>query len=180
MQAVQEGLSADGGEKCPGSLKLGSERNIELVSGLLNHKGMCRIVGFVKRKWPCRLELSRNLSVSSGSMEAFAPKLCGFVTETFKSIKDSDPSISFPYDDHPFSALTFNIGPRACTKPHKDVMNLSWGWCAVTSMGSYDHTKGGHLILWELGLAVEFPPYSTIFLPSAVLTHGNTVVGVTE
>ena len=61
-----------------------------------------------------------------------------------------------------------------------NMMTLSWGWCTVTSMGTYDHTKGGHLILWELGLAVEFPPYSTIFLPSAVLTHGNTAVGVTE
>ena len=50
MQAVQEALSTDGGEKRPGSLKLGSERNVELVSGLLGHKGMRRIVGFVKRK----------------------------------------------------------------------------------------------------------------------------------
>ena len=51
MQAVQEGLSADGRQKRPGSLKLGSERNVELVSGLLGHTGMRRIVGFVKRKW---------------------------------------------------------------------------------------------------------------------------------
>ena len=51
MQAIHEGLSADSREKRPGSLKLGSKHNVELVGGLLGHKGMRRIVGFVKRKW---------------------------------------------------------------------------------------------------------------------------------
>ena len=89
-------------------------------------------------------------STTVGSMEAFAPDLHGFTMETFKSLKTNLPSLNFPYKDHPFAALTFNIGPEAWTKPHKDLMNLSWGWCAVTSLGSYDHTKGGHLVLWDL------------------------------
>jgi hypothetical protein len=113
-------------------------------------------------------------------MEVFAPDLCRFVMETLESVKRSDLSLKFPYENHPFAALTFNVGPSVYTKPHKDVMNLSWGWCAVTSLGCYDPKKGGHLVLWELGLAVEFPPFSTILLPSAVLTHSNTSIGSTE
>jgi hypothetical protein len=113
-------------------------------------------------------------------MQVFAPDLCDFTMKTLQSVKTHDPSLVFPYEDHPFAALTFNIGPRACSKPHKDPHDLSWGWCAVTSLGSYDHTKGGHMVLWDLDLAIEFPPYSTIFLPSTIITHSNTAIGSTE
>lgn len=113
-------------------------------------------------------------------MGAFAPALRNFTLETLASVKASVPQLTYPYENHPFAAVTFNIGPAAWTKPHKDMMNLSWGWCAVTSLGCYDHTKGGHLVLWDLNLAVEFPPYSTIFIPSAILAHSNTAVKPTE
>lgn len=109
-------------------------------------------------------------------MGVFAPVLLGFFTETLRRVKDFDTSLTYPYEDHPFAAVTFNVGPNVCTKPHKDDLNLSWGWCAVTSLGSYDHTKGGHLVLWELGMVLEFPPNSTIFIPSAIITHSNTAI----
>ena len=110
----------------------------------------------------------------------FAPALRTFSVNTLANAKKSVPGLKYPYESHPFAAVTFNIGPAAYTKPHKDMMNLSWGWCAVTSLGFYDHTKGGHLVLWDLGLAVEFPPGSTILIPSAILAHSNTAVSPTE
>jgi len=93
-----------------------------------------------------------------------------------QEVKASLPSLAFPYDDYPFSAVTFNLGPDACTKPHKDSWDLTWGWCAVTSLGNFDHTKGGHLVLWDLGMVVEFPPHSTILFPSTIITHSNTAI----
>lgn len=113
-------------------------------------------------------------------MGVFSPTLQEFSIRTLADIKEATPHLQYPYEGHPFATLTFNIGPAACTVPHKDVMNLSWGWCAVTSLGAFDHTKGGHLVLWDLELVVEFPPHSTIFIPSAVLTHSNTTIGPTE
>jgi len=110
----------------------------------------------------------------------FAPKLYSFVVQTLASVKSSVKNLRFPYEGHPFAAITFNIGPAAWTRPHKDLMNLSWGWCAVTSLGHYDHTKGGHIVLWDLKLAIEFPPWATIFIPSAFLKHSNTAVGAHE
>jgi len=32
------------------------------------------------------------------------------------------------------------------------------------------------MILWDLGLVIEFPPGSTIFLPSASLVHSNASI----
>lgn len=46
--------------------------------------------------------------------------------------------------------------------------------CAIHALGNYDYTKGGHLILWDWDLVIEFPPGTTILLPSAAVAHGNT------
>lgn len=45
---------------------------------------------------------------------------------------------------------------------------------------NYDYKKGGHLILWELGYIIEFPPHSTILIPSAIVKHGNTPISEGE
>ena len=49
--------------------------------------------------------------------------------------------------------------------------------CAVTALGDFDPKKGGHLILWECGLVIEFPPGSTVLIPSATISHSNVMVG---
>jgi len=168
-------------KKVPGGLKLGSTENEKIVEGLLEEEGMRRIAGFAKRKsFTGMNQTTVKLTLSSGSMQVFAPELCKFLMETLEEVKRSKPSLRYPYRNNPFAAVTFNIGPAACTIPHKDVMNLSWGWCAVTSLGCYDPKKGGHLVLWDLKLAVEFPPFSTIMLPSAILKHSNTSIGPAE
>ncbi|KAJ7185117.1 hypothetical protein B0H12DRAFT_1040432, partial [Mycena haematopus] len=58
---------------------------------------------------------------------------------------------------------------------HRDVCNLPFGWCAVQSLGQFDATKGGHLILWDLKLVVEFPAGALILLPSATIAHSNVL-----
>jgi hypothetical protein len=109
-------------------------------------------------------------------MKDYAPSLWNFNVSTLNMLEVADKGISRQFDNHPFAGMTFNFGPRTCTLPHKDLKNLSWGWCPVTSFGTYNPTKGGHLVLWDLRLVVEFPPYSTILIPSAILMHSNTRV----
>ncbi|KIJ11060.1 hypothetical protein PAXINDRAFT_85089, partial [Paxillus involutus ATCC 200175] len=70
-------------------------------------------------------------------------------------------------------AASFNCGGRAFTVCHTNSPNLSYGLCAVWAGDSYDPKKGGHLILFKLGLVVEFPPGATIFIPSSIVSHGN-------
>ena len=43
-------------------------------------------------------------------------------------------------------------------------------------MGRFDATKGGHLVLWDLKLVVEFPAGALILLPSATIAHSNVPV----
>ena len=48
------------------------------------------------------------------------------------------------------------------------------------ALGTYDYTKGGHLVLPDLNLIVQFPPGCFIFIPSATIRHGNIPVGPDE
>jgi hypothetical protein len=45
--------------------------------------------------------------------------------------------------------------------------------CVITSAGKFDSTRGGHLILWECSLVIEFPAGASIIIPSAVISHSN-------
>lgn len=109
-------------------------------------------------------------------MQLHAPRLWSFKTTVLNLLEVRNPRLRRHFPNHPLAATTFNFGPQTATLPHKDLKNLSWGWCSVTSFGTYDPTEGGHLVLWDLGLVVEFPPYSTIFLPSAIIMHSNTSI----
>ncbi|KAJ7900752.1 hypothetical protein B0H14DRAFT_2429228 [Mycena olivaceomarginata] len=79
-----------------------------------------------------------------------------------------------------FAACTFNFGPHALTVPHLDFSNLSWGWCVITALGRFNPDLGGHLILWDLMLVIQFPPGSTILIPSAIIRHSNVPISASE
>lgn len=63
---------------------------------------------------------------------------------------------------------------------HTDTGNKANGLCAITAIGQFDSKKGGHLILEQLRLVIEFPPGATILIPSATVTHGNTPIQENE
>ena len=69
--------------------------------------------------------------------------------------------------------VTFNLGNRVATTKHVDPQNCPFGWCIVTALGDFDATKGGHTILWELGVVLEFPAGACVCLPLAIITHSN-------
>jgi hypothetical protein len=50
------------------------------------------------------------------------------------------------------------------------------GWCAIQALGKFDATKGGHLVLWDLKLVIEFPAGALILLPLATIAHSNVPV----
>ncbi|PBK85158.1 hypothetical protein ARMGADRAFT_942361, partial [Armillaria gallica] len=59
---------------------------------------------------------------------------------------------------------------------HRDSLNCPFGWCVITALGCFNLKLGGHVVLWELKMVVEFPHASTILIPSATVTHSNVPV----
>ena len=93
---------------------------------------------------------------------------------------DSHHEFKRNFKNSVFSACGFNFGRETCTRPHTDSMNLAYGLCAITPLGQSDYRKGGHLVLWDLGIISEFPPGTTALIPSAAITHSNTLVSMEE
>jgi hypothetical protein len=95
-----------------------------------------------------------------------------------EDIRKELPALRQPYDKSiwVYPSRSFNLGPQTTSSPHKDVTNLALSWCSIMAIGNFDPKLGGHLVLKELGLVVEFPPSSTILIPSALITHYNTPV----
>ncbi|KAL1724789.1 hypothetical protein EV714DRAFT_278212 [Schizophyllum commune] len=160
--ATAHGHSYGGGQQQPMSISE-NPANTEAFKRVLEHPGMVRISGF-----------------QNGVVKAWAPDYHSFLRENRRALRSQHPDLRYNFPNSVWSATTVNYGPRTATLPHKDFSNLPWGWCPITALGNYDPRRGGHLVLWELRLVIEFPPGSTIIIPSSLLTHSNTTVGRDE
>ncbi|PBK91252.1 hypothetical protein ARMGADRAFT_932861, partial [Armillaria gallica] len=83
------------------------------------------------------------------------------------------PHLKPNFEKSIFPCATFNFGSNVWTFKHRDLMNCPYGLCAITALGCFDSKKGGHIVLWELKLIVEFPHTCTIMIPSAMIIHSN-------
>lgn len=111
-----------------------------------------------------------------GVFATWAPRLYHYYVQHLGPLFKSYPRLHRNFLNSVFACATFNFGPQTCCFPHKDSGNLSFGWCAITALGKFDPTCGGHLILWDLKLVIEFPPGSTILIPSATIRHSNIAI----
>ncbi|KAJ8083539.1 hypothetical protein PM082_009413 [Marasmius tenuissimus] len=112
-------------------------------------------------------------------MKSYHPKLERLYSNVKQMIRVDNPSLADPLPGCCFSACNLNLG-RAVTLRHTDFLNLLFGQCAVLALGEFDYRKGGHLVLWDLGLVIEFPPGSMILLPSALVEHSNVSIAADE
>jgi hypothetical protein len=127
-----------------------------------------------------RRELWRSIPILTvnaclAAFQLWSPKMHAYYRECLAVVEEATGE-SRNYAGSAFACASMNFGPRVRSFMHWDPLNLPFGWCAITALGEFDSTKGGHLILWDLKLAIEFPPASTILIPSATLTHSNTAV----
>ncbi|KZT20272.1 hypothetical protein NEOLEDRAFT_1039008, partial [Neolentinus lepideus HHB14362 ss-1] len=65
----------------------------------------------------------------------------------------------------------FHLGPDAESYIYNRHSDLIFGCCAITALGKYDSKRGGHLVLWDLGLDVEFPVVRTTFISAGMLRY---------
>ncbi|RDB28894.1 hypothetical protein Hypma_015383 [Hypsizygus marmoreus] len=162
FSALATGVSYGGGQRMPMNL-VNSTKNTKIVNELMGHRSFQRFAGF-----------------ASSTFSTWAPKLYAHYSDRMGSLFAHDPRLRRNFRSSVFTAATFNLGPRTVCFKHTDFANLPFGWCAITALGDFDPKHGGHLILWECHLVIEFPPGSTVLIPSAVVAHFNTPVRKNE
>ncbi|KAL1698750.1 hypothetical protein EV121DRAFT_274210 [Schizophyllum commune] len=160
--ATPHGHSYGGGQQEPMSISE-PPANAPHFRRILEHPAMARISGY-----------------QNGVTLGWAPELHSFLRMNRRILRTQQPDLRHNFRSSVWSATTVNYGPQTATLPHKDYANLPWGWCPITALGNFDPKRGGHLVLWELRLVVEFPPGSTIIIPSGLITHSNVPVGPGE
>lgn len=121
--------------------------------------------------WPHSLLTSPR--PNSGLLAYWAPDLYDYYVEHMRPLFEHQPELRRNFKNSVYPCATVNFGPVTCTFDHVDPANLPFGLCAVTALGDFDHRLGGHLVLWDLKLVIEFPPGATILIPSAILRHSN-------
>ncbi|THU91984.1 hypothetical protein K435DRAFT_570644, partial [Dendrothele bispora CBS 962.96] len=149
------------------------------------YAGMCRFIFTVSTAKAVKRLLSNKsfVRIAGHALAIFAtwaPKLYQFYADYMDKITENNPSIYFNFSNSIFAAATFNFGPQTVAVEDLDHLNYIYGWCGITALGEYDYTKGGHLILWDLRMVIEFPPGWTILIPSSYLRHGNTAIAPDE
>jgi hypothetical protein len=120
--------------------------------------------------------VGRSIGYRLACFATWAPKLYSYYADHLGRLYAKYPSLKRNFFNSIFACATFNFGPTACTFDHTDPGNLPFGWCAITALGPFDYQLGGHLVLWDLRLVIEFPPGSTILIPSATLRHSNVAI----
>ncbi|KAJ7238093.1 hypothetical protein B0H12DRAFT_1025999 [Mycena haematopus] len=159
--AMNVGLTHGKGQLHP--TWLDNHAQTDLAARLLAHKDIIRMANF-----------------ASAAFALWAPRLHDYYVQYNLRLQSQLPHLHRPFPRSVFSCAAFNFGPRVRTFKHRDVCNLPFGWCAIQSLGNFDATKGGHLVLWELNLVVEFPAGALILLPSATIAHSNVGVQADE
>ncbi|KAF8951697.1 hypothetical protein BDZ97DRAFT_1931899 [Flammula alnicola] len=161
--AYQIGLSHGGGQASP-RMRLNSPACTPILNELLQQPAFKRIVGF-----------------TNSAFETVAPRLYNYYQDTIDElVRWSPDTICRTFPKSAFASATINFGPRTVSFPHRDYANLTWGWCAITALGSFNPDRGGHLVLWDLKYIIRFPPGSTILIPSAMIRHSNTPIANNE
>ncbi|KAJ3717152.1 hypothetical protein C8R42DRAFT_724780 [Lentinula raphanica] len=138
--SVSMGTSFGGGSQKPGTLKFNGKNNQRILMKITESSAFQRLQGFVSTLFLC-----------------YAPRTYEFYQSNLNRLFESNPLLFRWFPKTVFPAVSFNLGPQTVTWPHKDFHNLAWGWCSVTALGDFDPDKGGHLVLWDIGLIIRFP-----------------------
>ncbi|KAG6835952.1 hypothetical protein H0H93_012949 [Arthromyces matolae] len=159
FHAVACGVSFGGGQQKPMNLLQKPKYKEVLVRKLLNDPNLQTVAKF-----------------QSDSLKRYAPRIHAYQAQSLTALYHHDDDLRPNFSNSIYPAATFNLGPASVTAMHIDTANAECLLCAITSFGTYNPMHGGHLVLFDIGLAIVFPPGSTILIPSALLRHGNTQI----
>ncbi|KAJ3925043.1 MAG: hypothetical protein NXY57DRAFT_907552, partial [Lentinula lateritia] len=158
--ALACGISYGKGQ--PEPMRLGGDKQ-DLMQNLLAHRCFHRVAGF-----------------QSAALSTWFPRCYQAALHRARRLEELRPELMPNFDNSVYSCMTVNFGPQTWTYIHTDSKNDPCLPCAVTSGGKYNWKLGGHMVLWDFGVVLEFPPGTTILLSSAFLRHSNIPVSKGE
>ncbi|KAK6974635.1 hypothetical protein R3P38DRAFT_2377648, partial [Favolaschia claudopus] len=118
-----------------------------------------------------------------GIFKHFCPTAYDTLREDKEEMFDHNPNTFYPNEASVFSAATMELGgPHHNVRDHRgELRDLEpAGWNLLTALGKYRSFHGGHVIFWELGLVVQFPPGSHILLPAGLVHYSFVKVDTNE
>ncbi|KAJ4477734.1 hypothetical protein C8J55DRAFT_430599 [Lentinula edodes] len=158
--ALARGISYGKGQREP--MRLVGERQV-MMDSLLNQDCFRRVAGF-----------------QSSAFATWYPKNHAEHLRLNAELDEKLPHLRRNFENSVYLGMTVNFGPSTWTHIHTDSKNDVRIPCAITTGGRFNHKAGGHLILWDFKLILEFPPGATILLPSALIRHSNLPVAAGE
>ncbi|KAJ7481678.1 hypothetical protein FB451DRAFT_1030349, partial [Mycena latifolia] len=96
---------------------------------------------------------------------AFSPRCSALARSQTEAIFTADASLERLFPGVPWTSVTFDLGPQTVTVPQWNIHCIRWWWVAITALRNFDPDHGGHLILWDLGRVLRFPPGLTVLIP---------------
>jgi hypothetical protein len=118
--------------------------------------------------------------LQSDCYKTWMPKLFKSAREALDKVLALTPSLKPVYAASAFSLMTINFRPSTTSNVLIDNFQTVSGDSAITAAGHYDYRKGGHLVLREWKTVIEFPPCSTILIPSTVAALGTVGIAPSE
>ncbi|KAJ3831395.1 hypothetical protein F5878DRAFT_549614 [Lentinula raphanica] len=155
------GGSFGGGQRCP-AMFAHTDSNAKVIQQL--------------REDP---DVQRVARLCDHYFRSYIPKLHHLYDNVLNLLHEDNPEFERNFPNCAWAGAHVNFS-LAITLRHRDFLNLIFGFCAVFAVGSYNYQLGGHLILWDIGLILEFPPGTVILIPSALLEHSNISIKLGE
>lgn len=116
------------------------------------------------------------LKPTSEALATYSPLPYHHLRRAMEELSKEDPTIQPLFPGSVYPTACANLGPRTCCRWHHDVNHYPGLPCWILALGDYDYKLGGHLVVPQLRLYIEFPPGASILLSSAGLKHGNTPI----
>ncbi|THV07169.1 hypothetical protein K435DRAFT_960104 [Dendrothele bispora CBS 962.96] len=160
--SLNAGISLGGGQKRPSNLLPTSEHNGSILEELQSNPDVVQVVGYCDYLF-----------------RSYFPKLHQLYKRVLETIIADDPSLKRNFPNSQLAGIRYNF-KNAVDVPHRDFSNLFFGQCGIFACGNYNYKKGGHIVLWDLGLVIEFPPGTVVFIPDALLLYSTTKILTTE
>ena len=125
---------------------------------------------------PCLDQLKQPSHLRLVSARLWMPDLMKEYTNLQAELLAINSLFKALFPDSPFCAFTMNMGPHTVCIGHRDLWNVVYGTCPIGALGPFNHRTGGHIILHEPKVIIEFRRGDVIFIPSAAVTHENAPI----